>query len=561
MKIKIPRPQLILGYREIHRKEPPTDRLSLVAGFCKRHLIAEFCGLNYRLKPKNRLYHDTSLETQNIELERFCGYDDPLFKKYCAIAERFTRSDKDYPLFFTRQTCLFAIEELIQSDLPVLEHFDMNPPQVWEAILTYILAVNNALTDIKQSDEGEPVNFETLNPKMIPLNELNLDSDPVYITYRGHRLLSYLSQTPQLGAAVEEYFAQQYTMVYEHFIYELLSMYMANDNEEKEFDFSYRVPAESRHLFERLSQVYPSTEFHKLLSIRKYPFYKSDEDWYLVTDNILLVEKAYNQFINDFWFDFLKSKTRPDGAALINIQQYKSMLGMFFETYVKEIINYTFARTKYYVIKCFEQLKIQFKKQEIEIADVYVRFNNRVLLGQVKVTSLYDKEKYSENLDGFYKNNREGFFESFGLNQLVNSLIHLEETIVQVDSAFPVGKAYRVFPAIIVNEKAMQTPLMAKIFQDRFTELLPKLANPKVHIYPLTIMHVSDLERMQDYLYEKPNGLWEILKEHGQLSKFMLPFYDTLNQKDIRANYKRSMALFEELIPKYHKGSAAEEAA
>lgn len=40
----------------------------------------------------------------------------------------------------------------------------------------------------------EIINFETLNPKMLPLNELSLDTNPIYTPYRGYKLLEYLSK-------------------------------------------------------------------------------------------------------------------------------------------------------------------------------------------------------------------------------------------------------------------------------------------------------------------------------------------------------------------------------
>ena len=65
----IPKPQLILGYKEFFKTSPPDDRLSLVSDICKRNLIAELAGLNYRLKPKTSKYHDTSLQKQIDELK------------------------------------------------------------------------------------------------------------------------------------------------------------------------------------------------------------------------------------------------------------------------------------------------------------------------------------------------------------------------------------------------------------------------------------------------------------------------------------------------------------
>jgi hypothetical protein len=79
--------------------------------------------------------------------------DPALQKHYAKIAEKFTKSKNDYPLIFTRPTCMFALEEIIQSDLPVIEGFSMNSVDIWNSIFKYILAVNTAITQIKEDNE------------------------------------------------------------------------------------------------------------------------------------------------------------------------------------------------------------------------------------------------------------------------------------------------------------------------------------------------------------------------------------------------------------------------
>lgn len=166
---------------------------------------------------------------------------------------------------------------------------------------------------------------------------------------------------------------------------------------------------------------------------------------------------------------------------------------------------------------------------------------------------MYDNEKYAGNVDEFYKNNRNEFFKSFGIDQLVSSIKNIHEAMPVLDSKFPKNKNIRIFSIIIFNEKALQTPLMAKIFQDRFMELLNGFKSNKIHLYPLSLIHVSDLENLQDFLRNNHRQIWELLKYHCRIPKFMPPFYNSINRKDIKPNYKRTMKLFETLIPKYNK--------
>lgn len=549
----LPKSQLVLGYTEFYNSPLPENRLELLKGICKLNIIAELAGLNYRLKDKKSKYHDTSLKTQIGELEYFCGGYIPLIKQYAKVAGHYTQDNNNYPLLFSRQMCLFGIEEVLQSDLEVIPDFMFSSHELWNQLLKYIFAVNTTITRIEESDGVQPINFETLNPKVLPLNELTLASDPIYIPFRGYNLLDYLHNHEEINVYIRKYFSEQYGCEFDYFVYETMGMFLANSNEISAFDFYYHVKPESSSLFELLSKKYNSKDFIKILNIRKYPFYKSTENSYLLIDNILLLEKLYNQFINDFWFDFLKIQLNEDGSPCINIKKYKSIIGYFFEDYVKKLISYSFENAKHYTVLQFEELKTNIEGQEIEVADVYIRSNSKIILGQVKSTTLYDNEKYGNDIDAFYRNDRNKFFDSFGVNQLVTSIKLLNDVMPNLDSKFPHGKTFHIYPVIIFNEKALQTPLMAPIFSDRFNELMQDFVSKKIHVFPISLIHVSDLENLQDHLFQDPNSIWGILKYHYRFPKFMPPFYNTINRLNIQPNYDRCMKLYSELIPKFSK--------
>ena len=67
--------------------EPPEDRISLIKHISKEHILTEITGLNYRLKPKDKVYIDNSLNTQRRELEYFT-FTSEVYKKYSTVAER-----------------------------------------------------------------------------------------------------------------------------------------------------------------------------------------------------------------------------------------------------------------------------------------------------------------------------------------------------------------------------------------------------------------------------------------------------------------------------------------
>jgi hypothetical protein len=101
---------------------------------------------------------------------------------------------------------------------------------------------------------------------------------------------------------------------------------------------------------------------------------------------------------------------------------------------------------------------------------------------------------------------------------------------------------------IIFNDKALQSPLMAQIFNKRFRELLGDDRKKGVYIYPLTLVHIGDVEQMQGVLHKNPNRLWELLTYNFR-TNFLPPFFNTLNRNEVKHDYslvrKRVVPIFD----------------
>lgn len=548
------KPQLILDFHHFYDEEIPLNRLEILNGVNKLDVLIELAGINYKLKPTKSIVNDSSLKKQIEILEYFCINNNKLFLKISKIANNYTENQHNFPLIFTRQSCLFALEEIVQCDLKVIPDYVMSDPNnnAWEKILKYILAVNFEITKIEKSEENEAISFENLNPKLMVLNEFGLNSDPFNLPFRGIKLLNYLNNHQELSIHIKDYFSSTYSMEYDEFLFEIISMYFSNKQEDDSFNFFYVVPKEFTFLFEKLSLIHKSNELSRLLSIRKYPFIRIDDTTFILTDNILLLEKIYNQFVNDFWFDYLKDKTDEKGKNLFSIKSYRAIIGYFFENYIEDIINFSYSKAKHDTVLMFDNLKTYLKNNLIEIADLYIRHNSKIILAQAKSSSIYDNEKYSGNINGLYKNNRAEFYKVFGVNQIVNSIKILNETMPNLDTKFPTNKSLNIYPTIIINEKALQTPLMAVNFQKRFEELLQDFNSTKITIKPLAIIHVSDLENIQECINENPKKIWDLLDHHSKNKDFMIPFFHTININLIRPNYKKVIPEFEKLIMKFN---------
>ncbi|HAL82976.1 MAG TPA: hypothetical protein DCO83_12695, partial [Mucilaginibacter sp.] len=135
-----------------------------------------------------------------------------------------------------------------------------------------------------------------------------------------------------------------------------------------------------------------------------------------------------------------------------------------------------------------------------------------------------------------YKNDRNKFFESFGVDQLVNNIKNVAVTMQEVDPEFNLQKQIKIWPVIIFNGKALQSPLMAEIFNKRFQELLGGYKKKRIYIFPLTLVHIGDLEQIQCALIKNPNRIWDLLTYNFR-ANFLPPFFNTLNRNNIRHEY------------------------
>lgn len=525
----------------------------MITGISRNSILFEIAALNYRLKPTNQLHVDSSFETQAKELKYFTQTEDQ-FIKYSRAAEKYTKSRTDFPIIFTRQTCVFALEEIINAEkIKDIEGFDMRNIQVWTAILDYILAVNFAITQVQEETDERKSTFESLNPKLLPLNELNIETDIIFTPYRGYKLIDYFLGRQHIREHVIAYFQDTYGIEPQQFIFVMMNMYLGNSNsKDPSLNFFYQVDEENDRLFQKMSFRVNNADTYKLLGIRKSPFINVGDKRYLIADNSFLLDKSYSQLINDLWFDKIKSLRDSNSNSQFSIKDYRSEIGYFFEQYLAEVLRICFCNYKYSVLRVFDELKITTTKGNIEIADIYLRHGNKVFLCQVKSGSIYDNEKYGGTIESLYKRDRIAFFKNFGVDQLLESIRILNSTANNIDRHFPKDKTLYIFPCIIVNDKAFQTPLMADIFNKRFQEMLAGFDQRKVKVKKLSLIHISDLERLLEHLESEPKEIWKLLDSNSK-DEFIPPFYYTINSfLRLRVYPKRIVELFEELILKYN---------
>jgi hypothetical protein len=487
----------------------------------------------------------------------FCGGEPYLYRKYFALLKKvenkYIFQEKNVTstelLIFSRPSNLLALQEIInhQYDVP-LDKFELSLAG-WENILKYYLCINSVTgstqeEDKEQKSEGDQKevtekedNFIFSNMEIIAaehafVNELKVVLNPIFSFDRFSKWIDRIIGDSELTKFIASYFYPAGFDV-NFFLTRLCYILVQKDdnliggcgcildsNDKASISF-----------FDNFSQRYGQPITHKwdLSEIRNGPIYKWKEGHYLILDKIFLMEKVYEQFINDFFNIYLVDND-------VNIGYYRGKFGGFFEQYIADIFTSIFSPRKHAVLKTLDELKINIKAGEYEIADIFVRENKKIFIAQIKSSGLRNIQ-FSGNPNAFFTDKNgddpEFFYKNFGLFQLIESIKFLENEIIKIDTKFPLGKKIEIFPALIVNEKLFYTPILPTIINDKFRERLPSSINKKFIIHPVTVIHVEELERLKNPLINKKIDFWRLFRSHYRNTLLDRPFKITIDRINI----------------------------
>lgn len=560
-KHKAPQAQVILGYKGVYDEPAPKDRLAFLVGIPRSILIFEIAGLNWRLKAFLDATPDTSKESQIRELNYFCGGDQKVAQHYMDKVNALIESEMGIdafgspnptPLIFNRPGCLLALEEIVSSD-----RLGENSDFVWpsqegrELILCYLIAINSEVVDFRNKEiYGIEAKLEDFSIQTLVVNELFAPSSAVNGIHRICQFYLFASDDPQLGPYFDAY-TTTFGLAFGEFILALTHLFEPvsgkDVNSRSKFIYAHDSTTHPavRKLMDKLSSrtIHPDRSMIEMLGLKQAPFWwDSSRDCYILLDCTFFYQKGYELFLNDFWFDFLKAQ------KVIPYPEYRSKLGRFFEEHCVSLLKKGTSFLKHPPFKGGDDLKVKIGKNEVELADLYLRQNKRVLLGQVKSTGLR-ASKYAGDVDGFFDKGKEAFIKDFGLMQLVESLKYLRDNGKLFDSAFPVGKRIEVFPVIVTNEVAISGLLMPRNFNGYFNQLLNPAEFPIFRIHPVTVIHIDDLEHLACVLPKREKTIWEILESGFMPAPFIIKPFDLVMNGFQHCDNKDRDAIFSVVKP------------
>lgn len=533
---------LFVGYEIVFGAKYASDRLDFLRNIPQRAVLYELAGLNLRLRPPLKKQFKTSFFDQLEELKYFCKGDQKMMLPYYAALRKVNvllqGKQGGAPIMFSRPANVYALQEIFDR-LPDLDNpkFEWSMTD-WENLLKYYLCVNDVISAYdRQEEDLSHRPFEKLAAGSGFLNEMIVINDPIYTVKRFIHLVKYLEQDNTLSTSVSKYFAD-IGLSPSDFARHIFSMCYFHKGDKEDHKFYYRLDPsnldqkESIKALEYFSKRRLGKKLHELdvIEIKKSPVFKDILNYYVLLDTIFIIDKLYELFINDFWFDTVK----PNG---VDIKQYRGRIGLFFELYSAQILKQTFTFIKHPALKILDELKVKIKGNLVEVADLYFRQNRKVCVGQIKSTGIYAKQQYG-TVQSLFDIKEDDFYGVFGLYQLVDSIRYIRDEVDKFDQTFPKEKPVQVFPVLIVNEKIFQTPFMPAMFNLKFSEEINKESFGRLDIKPLTIIHIADLERIVHHVSSKKADWWDLLKQNYNNSLFAKPFNVTLNRNKLNPDYE-----------------------
>lgn len=549
----------------------PENPLGLLAHLPKNEIIVTIAKINTLLQPLGYRNTDTSRETQieclkTIILQDKRNAPSEYVRNFNRYAEHLNNLPEEYNLF-TRGTCLYALNEILQSDDFLKENKTQYYQEERIGIFDYLLACNERILMFSNKEPYEDITqqgfnfFEFFAFNQIPLNQYIIPINILTKLYKSSIFLKCLMHDESTQEHLINYFKIKYGLedieeFFRVFMFSFMKMYDENLQ-------IYHLKIDNKH--EAIISIFKGfsadTAIKKVnhndvktldfLSVKKNPIFSweplSTEEFtgFAVLDMAFLLEKMDSFFINDFWFDYLKDKSdfnRTDWGNFIGSK--------FFEPLVHDVILHTFKNKKYYTVKSLDELKITLPgKSEIEIADVYIRHRQKIACIEVKSNyiNMIDGYKSVTTVDEFKALDRDKFYKSFGLTQMVDTIknFHQYKTYLN-DEGLNLTRKIHLYPMILVNEPILSSGLFNFPLRQQFEKMLNKenvtLKSQNHYIWPLVIMNIEEFQELEQSINDDDVDFFKILDSlHSKTStqgkivkdkyKSLLTMHSLINEK------------------------------
>jgi len=562
---------IILKYSIYYNKPIPENPLGLLAHLPKNEIIVTISKINTLLQPQGYRNSDDSRETQIECLKTILLPDEknsPIeyVEKFQNYENHLSNLPNQYSLF-TRGTCLYALNEILQSDTFLTENKTQYTFDERIGILDYLLVCNERILKFSKEEPLDKLTeqginfFEFFAFNQIPLNQYNISINILTKLYKSAFFLKKLINEDSIKQHLVNYFKDKYGLddieeFFRVFMISFLKMYDENlkiyhlkiNNEQKAIikiikGFSSNTPLKIVN--------HDDVKTLDFLPVKKSPIFSweplsSDEfTGFAVLDMAFLLEKMDSFFINEFWFDYLKAHSD------LNRTDWGNFIGSkFFEPLVEDVISNTFNGEQNYTIKMFDELKITPRaKSEIEIADVYIRHKQKIACIEVKSNfiNMVDGYKSVTSVEEFKTLDLDKFYKNFGLTQMLDTMKNFHTYKHDLnDDGLNLNRKVHLYPVILVNEPILSSGLFSFPLRQQFEKMLiEKNINEKSKdhiIWPLVIMNIEEFQELEQSIQDGDVDFFKILDSlHDKTSikgkivkdkyKTLLTVHSLINEK------------------------------
>lgn len=551
----------LVKFTKFYSEPIPENPIELLFDIPKEELIVTISAINAYLKPIYNSFFDDSRTTQ-IDCLRvlFLDTQNPFHNSHSKeIIIKYENEFQNNYNFFSRVTCLYALQEIINHNEFVEEtpeyNFDLR-----ERIFKFLLICNDKILiadeHYKEDDYEKLGNdfYEFFMFKEIYHNQYIQASNSVNSFYKSWSLFEVLINDDFFGSHFKNYLIDVFGTddIKEFFKKQIWSYFKSYDDNLK---FNYlNVPVEeieALKILDKLSErqvidLPPANDLRifDFLQIKKSPLFRKEENdgrniiSFVVMDNILFVEKTYSLFINDFWFDYLKDK------EICNRKDWGNFIGAsFFEPFLEKIFNVAFSNKPNYTVKSTDALKFTINGNSVEYADFYIREKQNIILAEAKSNYLPMINGYKTVLTfkDYKALDLKKFYKDYGLSQLAEKTIkefHKYKSLIE-DNGFNYNRKIQLYPLLIVNDPIFSSSYTYFVFKRKFEEMLINEGisrKSKEHnIKSLSIINVSQLIELEQSLKENDINIFNILELQFLMS-------DVLNKNNHKNyNFLRTM--------------------
>lgn len=539
---------------------PKTERLDFIRHIPKKLLILVLSKFNMRMIQGN---HDSTnymrWNYQKAELKHFCQFDLQDYSDILELTEidDSNINDDNFPVFFTRLSTFIAIREILELNEPTDELYDLTEND-WLNVLYFLLSINEAIKDWNHSFNYEknylPYTMsERLATRHQLINELGVRTHPIAPMNRLVNYIDFLNQFVEYYKFIASRFAP-IGFSADAFLRHIINLHRRVENGTGESCIIEIAEddLESSLILGMLSNpisIKPPKHFLDIDCLRFSPLYKISSTLFILIDRDLLIDKIFDQFINDFFTIYLEQneyeRIKPNDESetkSFEIQQHRRRLGSFFEEHVADLFRYIQPYYTNSVLFSLDELKRNISGRSVEISDLYFRANKDILLGEIKAKGLSTDQRDGSVLSFLSNYPKQDdyrfFYDKFGLKQIIQAISYLSQDYSLFDSqlsTFPKNETFDIYPVIIVNEKLFYSPFINYIFNEEFERRIDRSKSPHFNIHKLIVIDVESLEIISEYVKHNYDvSLFRLLYQYSK-SNQAVSFYSFL--KNLRLDF------------------------